>query len=241
MRRIYSLILTFLLTFTATLSFHIAPTFFEKRIDGPGGYQEFILYNNTTHTQRFKVEFIEGSGNFKGSSHTWAEYTPKIVTIKPKSKSIVKVFMKAPKETTEGEYSTYINFKTIPVPELKDEKDNVIQAANKLMLNVSLEIVGYIGDLKPNLEVKNLKTKNSEQGEEQLSFKVINKTLKRGIYMTVRVIEGNENFESYEIGRVGANSEKEVTINLKKIKKSNIKGIQIIETTSGDELVKKVL
>lgn len=241
MRRIYSLILTFLLTFTATLSFHIAPTFFEKRIDGPGGYQEFILYNNTTHTQRFKVEFIEGSGNFKGSSHTWAEYTPKIVTIKPKSKSIVKVFMKAPKETTEGEYSTYINFKTIPVPELKDEKDNVIQAANKLMLNVSLEIVGYIGDLKPNLEVKDLKTKNSEQGEEQLSFKVINKTLKRGIYMTVRVIEGNENFESYEIGRVGANSEKEVTINLKKIKKSNIKGIQIIETTSGDELVKKVL
>ncbi|WP_330111374.1 hypothetical protein VSU16_07115 [Cetobacterium somerae] len=241
MRKIYLLITTFLLIISTAFSFHIAPTFFEKRIDGPGGYQEFIMYNNTTHTQRFKVEFHESSGNFKGSSHTWTEYSPKIVTIKPKSQSIVKVFMKAPKGTPEGEYSTYINFKTIPVPELRDEKENVIQAANKLMLNVSLEVVGYVGDLKPNLEIKDLKVKSGEKGEEQLSFKVNNKTLKRGIYMTVRVIEKNENFESYEIGRVGANSERDVTLNLKNIKKSNVKGIQIIETTSGDELVKKVI
>ncbi|MGL4903815.1 fimbria/pilus periplasmic chaperone [Cetobacterium sp.] len=241
MKKIYVYFIAFILVFSTTFSFHIAPTFFEKRIDGPGGYQEFTLYNNTTHTQRFKVEFHESSGNFKGSSHTWTEYSPKIVTIKPKSQSIVKVFMKAPKETLEGEYSTYINFKTIPVPELKDEKDNVIQAANKLMLNVSLEIVGYVGNLKPNLEIKDLKVKSGEEAENQVEFKVLNKTLKRGIYMTVRVVENNENFESYEIGRVGANSERDVTITLKNIKKSNVKGIQIIETTSGDELIKKVI
>lgn len=241
MKKIYMHFIFFILIFSTTFSFHIAPTFFEKRIDGPGGYQEFTLYNNTTHTQRFKVEFYESSGNFKGSSHTWTEYSPKIVTIKPKSQSVVKVFMKAPKETPEGEYSTYINFKTIPVPELKDEKENVIQAANRLMLNVSLEIVGYVGDLKPNLEVKDLKVKNEEKAGDQISFKLLNKTLKRGIYVTVRVIEDNENFESYEIGRVGANSERDINITLKNIKKSNLKGIQIIETTSGEEILKKII
>lgn len=231
--------LLFFLNLSIIYGFHIAPTFFEKRIDGSGGYQEFILYNDTTNTQRYKVEFYEGSGKFNGNSNKWTEYSPKIVTVRPKSQSTFKVFMKAPEGTPEGEYSTYVNFKTIPIPELRDEQENVIQAANKLMLDVSLEIVGYTGDLKPNLEIKNLKLSSNQEDKEQLEFKVINKTLKRGIYMSLRVIEKNGNFETFEIGRIGVNSERDFAINLNKIKKSNIIGIQIIETSTGNELVKK--
>ncbi|MGL5622731.1 hypothetical protein, partial [Cetobacterium sp.] len=228
MRRLYLFVTTFLLIISTTFSFHITPTFFEKRIDGSGGYEEYVLKNNTNETVRYKIEFLPGLGKF-GHMDKWVEYNPKIITIKPQSQSTLKVYIKAPKGTTEGEYSTLLNAKTIPVPKL-EKQPNEVAAAARLGLNISVEIVGYVGDLAANLEITNLKINEDKEGKAIVIFDVKNNTLKRGVYYSVEVLESNGNFETTEKGRVGVGKTDKVKITLDKMKKKDIVGVRIRET-----------
>lgn len=239
MRRLYLFVTTFLLIISTTFSFHITPTFFEKRIDGSGGYEEYVLKNNTNETVRYKIEFLPGLGKF-GHMDKWVEYNPKIITIKPQSQSTLKVYIKAPKGTTEGEYSTLLNAKTIPVPKL-EKQPNEVAAAARLGLNISVEIVGYVGDLAANLEITNLKINEDKEGKAIVIFDVKNNTLKRGVYYSVEVLESNGNFETTEKGRVGVGKTDKVKITLDKMKKKDIVGVRIRETETRREITNKKL
>ncbi|MGL5780300.1 hypothetical protein [Cetobacterium sp.] len=239
MRRLHLFVTTFLLIISTTFSFHITPTFFEKRIDGSGGYEEYVLKNNTNETVRYKIEFLPGLGKF-GHMDKWVEYNPKIITIKPQSQSTLKVYIKAPKGTTEGEYSTLLNAKTIPVPKL-EKQPNEVAAAARLGLNISVEIVGYVGDLAANLEITNLKINEDKEGKAIVIFDVKNNTLKRGVYYSVEVLESNGNFETTEKGRVGVGKTDKVKITLDKMKKKDIVGVRIRETETRREITNKKL
>lgn len=239
MRRIYLLISTFLLIISSTFSFHITPTFFEKRIDGPGGYQEFILKNTSTETLRYKIAFLPGLGKF-GHMDKWVEYNPKIITIKPQSQSILKVYVKAPKGTPEGEYSTLLNARTIPVPKL-EKQPNEVAAAARLGLNISVEIVGHVGDLVANLDVTNLKVSEDGNGKAIVTFDIKNNTPKRGVYYSVEILESNQNFETVEKGRIGVGKTDKVKITLDKMKKRDVVGVRIRETATRKEITNKKL
>lgn len=239
MRRIYSLILTFLLIFSTALSFHIAPTFFEKRIDGPGGYQEFTMYNNSTKTQRFKVTTLPGTGEYNGHMDKWVEFSPKIITIKPQSQSILKVFVKAPKGTPEGEYSIFLNFKSVPVPDITKDDGKTVAAATRFALDINMEVVGYIGDLKPKLDISNLKVTENNDGKAVISFNVKNNTLKRGVWYDIDVIKNNGGYESIEKGRVGVGKIDEVTLTMKNIKKGDVTGVRLRDSSTYEEITKK--
>lgn len=241
MRRIYSLILTFLLIFSTALSFHIAPTFFEKRIDGPGGYQEFTMYNNSTKTQRFKVTTLPGTGEYNGHMNKWVEFSPKIITIKPQSQSILKVFVKAPKGTSEGEYSTFLNFKSVPVPDITKDDGKTVAATARMALNINLEVVAYVGDLKSNLEVSNLKISENKEKETVISFKVKNNTPKRGIWYNIDIIGNNDGYETLEKGRIGVGATQDVVLTMKKMKKSEISGIRLRDSSTYEEITKRKL
>lgn len=239
MRRIYLLISTFLLIFFTTFSFHMTPTFYEQRIDGPGGYKEFILKNTSNETLRYKIAFLPGLGKF-GHMDKWVEYSPKVITIKPQSQSILKVYIKAPKGSPDGEYSTLLNAKTIPVPKI-ERQPNEVAAAARLGLNVSIEIVGYVGDLKANLNVTNLKVSEDKDGKAVVTFDIKNNTPKRGVYYSVEILESNQNFETMEKGRIGVGKTDKVKITLDKMKKRDIVGIRIRETDTRKEIASKKL
>ena len=241
MRNIYHLLLFFLLIFYTTIPFHIAPTFFEKRIDAGGGYQEFIMYNNSTKTQRFKVTVLPGTGEFNGHMDKWIEYNPKIITIKPKSQSAIKVYIKAPKGTPEGEYSTFLNFKSVPVPDITKDDGKTAAAAANIGLNINMEVVGYVGDLKSKLEITNLKVTENNEGQAVVSFKVKNNTLKRGIWYNIDVMSGNESHESVEKGRIGIGKTDEVTLTMKNMKKRDVVGVRLRDSSTYEDITKKEL
>ncbi|WP_281699735.1 hypothetical protein [Cetobacterium somerae] len=241
MRKTYQIFLTFLLIFSTTFSFHIAPTFFEKRIDAGGGYQEFIMYNNSTKTQRFKVTALPGTGKYGGHMDKWVEYNPKIITIKPKSQSILKVYVKAPQGTPEGEYSTFLNFRSVPVPDITRDDGKTVAAAASIGLNVNMEVIGYVGDFKPKLEITNLKVTENKEGQAVVSFKVKNNTLKRGVWYNIDVMTGNESHESVEKGRIGIGKTDEITLTMKKMKKRDVVGVRLRDSSTYEDITKKEL
>lgn len=234
-------ILTFFLLFSTTFSFHIAPTFFEKRIDAGGGYQEFTMYNNSLKTQRFKVTALPGTGEYNGHMDKWVEYNPKIITIKPKSQSILKVYVKAPKGTPEGEYSTFLNFKSVPVPNLEKDDGKTVAAAASIGLNINMEVLGYVGDLKAKLEITNLKVTENKEGQAVVSFKVKNNTLKRGIWYNIDVMTGNESHESVEKGRIKIGKTHDITLTMKNMKKNDVTGIRLRDSSTYEDITKKEL
>lgn len=229
----------FFLTFSITFSFHIAPTFFEKRIDKGGGYQEFTMYNNSLKTQRFKVIALPGSGKYQGHMNEWTEFSPKIITIKPKSQSVLKVYIKTPKGTLEGEYSTFLNFKSIPVPEIMKSEKEKVSAMENIGVNVSMEVIGYVGDLKAKLEITDLKVTENKDGQAVVSFKVKNNTLKRGVWYNIDVMTGNESHESVEKGRIGIGKTDEITLTMKKMKKRDLVGVRLRDSSTYEDIAKK--
>lgn len=235
-----NIILIFFIFFVATFSFHITPTFFEKRIDGGGEYQEFTLKNSTDRTVRYKISFLPGLGKFENMSE-WIEFSPKVLTIKPQSESTLKVYIKAPKGAKEGEYSALLNAKTITVPKIDRAPYEKVEAAAAIGLDISLEIVSYVGELNPDLLVTNLKIIEDKDGKAILTFNIKNNTPKRGVYYSIEVIQSNDNFETFENGRIGFGQSEDIKITLNNTKKREIVGIRIRETSTRKEITSKKL
>ncbi|MGL5316156.1 MAG: hypothetical protein ACRC92_23060 [Peptostreptococcaceae bacterium] len=240
MQNFFKGVFLFLVIFKFSFSFHIAPTFFEKRIDTGGGYQEFILKNNTNRTARYKISFLPGLGKF-GHMDKWVEYNPKIITVKPQGESILKVYIKAPKGTPEGEYSALLNAKTVAVPKIDRQPDEEVSAAARMGLDVSMEVVGYVGELNANLAISNFKVSEDKDGKTIVTFNLKNNTPKRGVYYSVEILEGNQNFETVEKGRIAVGKSDEIKITLNKMKKRDIVGIRIRETSTRKEITSKKL
>ncbi len=182
---------------------------------------------------------LPGTGRYNGDSDKWIEYSPKIITIKPQSKSVLKVFIKAPKNTEEGEYSSFLNFVSVPVPELEKSDGQTVAAAARMGLDVSIEIIGYVGNLKPKLEIVDIKTSENSDGKTELAFKVKNNTDKRGVWYNVDVLRGNENYESMERGRIGVGKSDEFKMVLKDMKRKDIVGVRLRESSTYEEITKK--
>lgn len=236
---VLSITLLFIISLTSS-AYSVTPLFFEKRIDNGGGYEEFILKNNTNKTARYKILFLPGLGKY-GHMNKWVEYGPKIVTIKPKSQSVLKVYIKAPKDAPEGEYSTLLNAVTVPIPQIDKQNNDSIAAAAQLGLDISIEIVGYVGELKANLKINNLKVVELDEKKFAINFELENKTPKRGVYCTIDILGNNNEIETVEIGRIPLGKTETIKIIPGKIKKDNILGIRIRETSSNMEITKKEL
>lgn len=240
MRKSYQIFLTFLLIFSITFAFHITPTFFEKRIDAGGGYQEFTLKNNTNSMVRYKVSIFPGLGKFS-HMNDWIEYSPKILTIKPQSQSVLKVYVKAPKGTPEGEYSALLNLKTINLPKLAQDDGKSVAAMTRLGIDVGIEIIGFVGDLQPKLEISNLKIGEDKDKKTLLTFNVKNKTLKRGVYYTIDILGNNGTYKSLEKGRIEPDAVDDIKITLPKAKKSDITGVVLRDPSNYMDITKKEL
>lgn len=217
---------------------NLAPSSFDKNI-GKGGYQEFTLYNQTSIPFRYKITPIAMENNKKvsGDMSKWIEVYPKIVTVKPQDSQKFKVYIKAPKETIDGDYGAFLNIRQMSAPKLKnDEKENVGVGAI-IMVNLNLGIYGYVGDETPKISytMPNIYKKDNKA---YLKMKLKNET-NRLVKMKIE-LEGKKGY-IYPVGEVRAFKGENLAfdneiLNLKDGKAKKL----IITDTETDKVIEKI-
>ena len=163
MEKLKKLFLFFILGLKTFAYMQVAPIVFDKRIDKEGATQEFYITNPTNQEVGYRI-YKEKSDN--GLDMTpYMEFYPKSLKLKPGQSEKVRVYVEAQKEAPKGEYTTVLGIKEINIPNVKKSgSGNVV-----IYTDLKLELAGYVGNLKPNLEIKDSKLKNNE-----LSFKISN-------------------------------------------------------------------
>ena len=163
MEKIKKLLIFLILGLKSFAYMQVAPIIFDKRIDEGGAIQEFYITNPTNQEVGYRI--------YKEKSDTdldmtpYMEFYPKTLKLKSGESGKIRVYIEAPKDSTEGEYTTIMGIKEINIPSVKKSGNgNVI-----IYTDLKLELAGYVGNLKPNLEIKDLKLKNNE-----LTFKISN-------------------------------------------------------------------
>lgn len=151
----------------SSLASSLLPMKFDKRIDGNGGYQEYQVENPTNETVRYKIYKKPEIRDLKdkgiiGSMDRWIEFYPKILTIPPRSRGVVKLAIKAPKSAAVGEYAARVGTLPIAIPKTGGE-GSAINAQISLPIGTEMQIFGYVGELAPKVE-GTLKEKKTEKG-----------------------------------------------------------------------------
>ncbi|MGL5932972.1 MAG: FixG Ig-like domain-containing protein [Cetobacterium sp.] len=157
---------TFMLFFflcSITFSYiNIFPVNFNKRIDLNDGVVEYSLYNKTEKTVRYRISLVDSD---KNSMAKWGEIYPTTLSLKPGEEKTIKLYIKAPKNAKKGEYSAFLNIKEMEFPNL--EKNASRKNTVNILTNLTMEILGYVGDVEPKLDIRNLKV---AKDKTKLSF-----------------------------------------------------------------------
>ena len=218
--------LFFIILNIISYSFHIMPDGFEKRIDNGEGYQEFYFPNNGLETLRYKFAVSPGS-NIRGDMSQWVEFYPKVLTVKPGETGLLKVFAKAPKEAKDGEYGFHLDSSLISIPNIKKDRTG-IKSNVGIRINASLEMIGYIGNLEPLIKVDNYKI-YEENGKTKLDIALKNPSDKRGVEFGIQVKGKNNTLVRNTLGRIYAEENKKITLELNGMKKNHPYEIEIFE------------
>lgn len=227
MKKILLIINLFLLSFT-TFSFNMSPDGFGKRFDGIGDYQEYTFKNNTGSTIRYRFKIHPGKEG--KSMHKWIEFQPKYMTIKNGESKNLKLFAKAPTGTPIGDYNFYLGVESVTIPGVLNPKDGVISTGATVGINVSVEMLGWVGDLPAQLKLEKYNFYNKDN---QVFFKgkVINHTKKRFVRYMMEIIGTKGERETVYGGVLPSKGIKEFNIPLPKFKKkSDIWKIEVRET-----------
>lgn len=230
-----SLILIFFIVSLVTFSFQMSPISFEKRIDKGQGFKEFYFPNTGNKTIRYKFTPLPGSAH-RGDMSKWVELYPKILTIKPEQTGVLKVFVQAPKETPEGEYGFLLD--SLPIEVLdKDEQSKDIKAASAVKIRAAIELVGYVGDIKPILKLEKYKV-SSKGKNTDVDFILKNDSSKRGVELTALVKGKNDKIIRKDLGRIGKIGELKGNIELKDMIEKDIYEVDFIETSTNVSILK---
>ena len=199
-RKIFLTFLFFMIWVCSFSYINLAPTTLDKNIK-VGAYQEFNLYNNTTIPFRYKITPVSmGEKDNIMDMSKWVEVYPKIVTVNPTESKKFKVYIKAPKNSKEGDYGTFLNIRQMSAPKLDGQKDKNIGAGMVVMVNVNMGLYGYVGDEKPTIE-PTTPTVYQKNNKTFLKMKVANKT-NRLVRLKIEV-EGRKDY-IYSIGETRA-------------------------------------
>ena len=205
-RLLFSLILIILTT--SSFSMSIGPIYFNQRIDGTGGYQEYEIDNPTFSTKRYKIQVTPDTEDkkLKEQMEKWVEVYPKVLTIQPKGIGKVKVLIKAPSNTKFGEYSFVLAPTPITIPTLENKKSDSKLAivGIKAPLHFSMGLNGYVGnlgDIHKDLKIEKI---NSKDG---LKVKLSN-TMKREVALDVLVTDNKTRYRDLLKVKAGKEMEK---------------------------------
>ncbi|WP_297597273.1 hypothetical protein [uncultured Cetobacterium sp.] len=212
-------IILFILNFLKAYSFRLDNLSFNERIDtNEGGYREFYLTNDSLIRKRYKMNVISGS---KNDGAKYVEVFPKVITINPKSKGIVKVFVKAPKETPKGEYDFKLQFQPINIPTLAQNTQGKIEGTSHIMVAPILQMQAYVGevDFTKHLKLENIKVLNNENGGISVKSLLSNTSYASIDFGAEAYGKNNFLYESVYVADLPGNTKNlEVTLHFPKIK-----------------------
>lgn len=221
-------------------AFEIDSTAFEQRVDN-GGYREFVLNNRSQKTIRYKVEIKEDERNGKQKDMSkWVEVYPKVMTIPPLQKRVLKVFAKSPLGTPKGEYGFRMVITPLSVPVMSEVQ-------GKINVNSTLDIVpviymyGHVGDpeFEKNIEIRDNRFEWDKKMEKvKHSVTVENKSF-AGLELGIKYVISNDAIiDGIYAGRIKANSKSDISVYLSKGTKKykDIKRIIIYDAVSLKEI-----
>ena len=135
------IIVLFLILKSLTFGYiNLYPLEFNKDITHGAG-EEFVLYNRTTEPRKYRVyvESVDG----KESMADWVEVYPRSILINPLKEKNIKIYVKAPQGSKEGEYQANLVIKEISLPiTLQNEKE--LEKKTKIMTMVKLRLKGRV-------------------------------------------------------------------------------------------------
>lgn len=190
-----SFILSFLIITVSSFSMTIGPIYFNQRIDGNGGYQEYEISNDTFSTQRYKIKVVPDTTDKKLAQEMekWIEVYPRILTIPPQSTGKVKLLIKSSPSAKVGEYKFILAPTPIRVPVLEDKKsDSKLAMISGITVSLHFSMVlngyvGYLGDIHKDLKIEKI---NSKDG---IKVKIVN-NLKREVALDILITDNETSY-----------------------------------------------
>ena len=129
---------------------NVDPVIFDKRIDNGGAIQEYHITNVTNSPIGYRI-YTEKIPEANNDMTSWIEYYPRELKLSPGETGKIKVLIEAPDKVKKGEYISTLGIKEVNIP-TSEKKNSTVQ----IYTNLKMEIAGFVGDLKPEIELKNL-------------------------------------------------------------------------------------
>lgn len=127
---------------------NIYPTNFDKRIDGIGDIEEYIITNTTNKILKYRI-YLEESDEKDMSK--WIQIYPESLILKPGQEKKVKIYVNSPEGIEEGEYSAILGIKEVYIPKITNSEEVL-----DIYTNLKMKIYGYVGELPVKIETKNI-------------------------------------------------------------------------------------
>lgn len=239
MKKNIILLTLFLVLNTLGYGFRLDGIHFNQRMDEEQGYREFYLINNTKNRQRYRVNVLPSQAN-DGSEYI--SIYPKVITIEPMEKGLLKVFAKAPNTLPKKEYYFKLQFTPISIPTLAKAKEGGIAGTSNVGIAPVVEMKGYVGeiDFAQALSLENIRVIKAEKDKDGKDGGIIVKAIIKnnshaGIEMGAEAYLKNDFFVAADyIGEIKANETgKEITLRFKDIKdEKDLKKIVLYRTPS---------
>ena len=186
----------------------IGPIYFNQRIDGSGGYQEYEIDNDSFSTKRYKIQVIPQTNNkeLMKKMETWVEVYPKVLTIPPKNIGKIKVLIKSQPNTKPGEYSFILAPTPITIPTLENKNGDSKLATVGIQapLHFSMALNGYVGnlgDIYKDIKIEKLKSNNDLKVE-------ITNDMKREVALDILVTDNKTRYRDLLRIKAGKTVEK---------------------------------
>lgn len=213
---------------------NMKPITFDKRIDNQDGYSEIIFENTNNKPIRYKISISSPSDGEKDMSE-WVTVSPKILTIPAYDKRPLKIFAKSPAKIAPGEYAFTLKVDTVIIPTISKTEDNTVKGNATVAFTPIVTMRGYVGNPKfnENFNLENLKL-DKEKGI--LTAKIVNNSY-IGKELAMSYVGKNEFIlGGAKIGRIPAGLNKDITLELGKNIKDNIKEIKIYDVKELEEV-----
>lgn len=194
----------FIFLFNIGYSLGMSPLYFDERVDMKGGYKEFVFENKTLNRVRYKIMINKSKGPYDVSK--WVTVYPKVLTIDPMAVGIVKVFVKAPKNTPQGEYNFKLYSKPLVLPTMSKSKGN-LNARVSTVTSLEVELSSYVGDpiLDENIQGVDIKLSESK-GDLILNGLLKNNSFKRFHFGIKTLDSSGKTIDSEEISSIAKHS-----------------------------------
>ena len=244
MKKLISTIV-FFISSILVYSFQLDGISYNQQLDGEDkGYKEFYIVNRQKVRERYRINILSGS---KNDISKYMEVFPKVLTVEPMDRGVLKLFANVPEGLEKKEYQFKLQFQPINIPVLAQAKEGkVVSGVSNVSIAPIVEMKGYIGkaDFSKDLDIRNINIQRNSKGEGVIFTGELYNDSHAGIEFGIEFEDSNGRYlDSYYLGDVLAKTNKKsLEIPLAKIKNpKDVKKIRLYRTPSNKmEVLKEI-